>query len=160
MLVIALRILAMHGEGGNPIFGDQRRGHVVLSRQRVGCAEPDVRTTLFKRDRQVRRFRCHVQARSDTLPNEGTFRRKALSNETEDRHLSGSPLDPYDALRRQGKIGYIILDGGNSHESSLRFECRMRDMKDGKQNLLYRLIIQTRYQAIKDNVWLFSRIQP
>src|SRR5207244_12794467 len=55
-----------------------------------------------------------------------TFLREALADETDDRHLAGSPLDAIVAIVGKGQVLHVIIDRGCDHQLSFAASCSSR----------------------------------
>ena len=65
--VVRVVVLALDREDRDVVLLDERRGDVVLRRERVRRAEHDVGAAGLQRAHEVRRLRRHVQARRDAV---------------------------------------------------------------------------------------------
>ena len=70
--------------------------------------QDDVRAAGLERAHQVGGLGGHVQAGGDAVAGERLLPLEALADRLQDRHLPVGPLDPPDALRRQGKIFHVV----------------------------------------------------
>ena len=120
--VVGVVVLALDREDADAVLLDERRGDVVLGRERVGRAEHDVRAARRQRAGEVRRLGRHVQARGDAVPCERLLALEALADRREHRHLPVGPRDPPHALGGERQILHVVSLCG-CHRSSLRV-CR------------------------------------
>ena len=91
--VVRVPVLAFAGERRDALVLDERRGGVVLGRQRIRRAERDRRAGIAQRDREVRGLSGDVEACADAQPLERLLRRDTLADAREDGHLAPGPLD-------------------------------------------------------------------
>ncbi len=83
----SLGALAARGEHVRAIALGERRRDVVLSGERVGRAQPDLRAAGDQRTHEVRRLRRHVQAGRDPHAFERALAREALAHLRQHGHL-------------------------------------------------------------------------
>ena len=88
--VVGLAVLALDREDRNALI-DQRRGDIVLRRQRVAGAEHRVRAAGLERQRQVGGLGRDVRADEHPDALERLLRAKPLANQPENRHLAWPP---------------------------------------------------------------------
>jgi len=98
VLVVGVAVLAANGEDGDFVLLAQPRRNVVLSAQRVGGAEHDVRTARLKGARKVGRLGRDVQAARQTNALERLLAGEPLAYLAEDGHVIVRPLNPADAF--------------------------------------------------------------
>ena len=110
--VVRVAVLAAPGVDGDAVLGDQRRGDIVLGRQRVGRAQDHVRAAGLERAHQVGGLGRDVQARADAQAVERPLALEALADEAQDGHLALGPLDAADALGGEAEVGHVV--GGQS----------------------------------------------
>ena len=106
--VVGVVVLALDREGGDAVLVDERRGDVVLGRQRVGRAEHDVRAAGLERAHQVRRLGRHVQARRDAVAGERLLGLEPLADRGQHRHLPVGPLDPPHAFGGERQVFDVV----------------------------------------------------
>ena len=106
--VVRVVVLALDREDADVELVDERRGDVVLGRERVRRAEHDVRAARLQRAHQVRRLRRHVQARRDAVAVQRLLRLESLPDRREHRHLPVRPLDPPHALGREREVFHVV----------------------------------------------------
>ena len=102
--VVRVVVLTPDGEGRDAVLGDERRGDVVLSGERIGRAGDDVGSARLQRPQEVRGLRRDVQAGRDPVPGEGSTALEALADSPQDGHLAFGPLDPANAVRREREV--------------------------------------------------------
>ena len=118
MAGVGVEILAAQGSDLDPVLEHQRRGDVVLGRQRVGRAQRRLGAASDQRQQQIRRLGGDVQARGDPDPRERPLGREPLADLREHRHLLGRPRDPGRALGREAQIGDVMRrDRGARHSA-------------------------------------------
>ena len=106
--VVRVVVLALDREDGDVVLVDERRGDVVLRRERVRRAEHDVRAARLERAREVRRLGRDVQAGGDAVAGERLLALEALADRGEHRHLPVGPLDPAHALGREREVLHVV----------------------------------------------------
>ena len=103
-----MSLSSLDGEDRDVVFVDERRGNVVLGRERVGGAQHHVGTSRFQRAGKVRRFGRHVQTRGDAVAGKRLLVLEAVANRGEHGHLAVSPLDAAHALGRKRNVFYVM----------------------------------------------------
>ena len=116
--VVRVVVLALDREGRDVELVDERRGDVVLRRERVRRAQHDVGTARLQRAHQVRRLGRHVQARRDAVAGERLLALEPLADRGQHRHLPVGPHDAPHALGGERQILHVVVLGC-SHASSL-----------------------------------------
>ena len=106
--VVRVVILALDGEARDVVLVHERRGDVVLCRERVRRAQHDVGAAGLQRPHEVRGLGRHVQAGRDAVAGERLLALEALADRGEHRHLPVGPLDPALALAREGEILHVV----------------------------------------------------
>ena len=106
--VVGVAVLAAAGEGGDPVLGHQRRGDVVLGRERVRGRQDDLGAAGLQRAHQVGGLGGDVQARADAQAVERLLALEALADEPQDGHLALGPLDAPDALGGEAEVGDVV----------------------------------------------------
>ena len=104
MLVVHVVILALDRVRWNVVGGGQGRSHRVLRRERVACADPNVRAPGLQRKREIRCLRRYMEAGRKHESFERLLLRKALLNHAGDRHLAGRPCDQLDAFIHESGV--------------------------------------------------------
>jgi hypothetical protein len=108
VLVVRVVVLALDGKRRDAVFLHERRGHVVLRRERIRGAERDLGPAVAEGEHQVRRLRGHMKACGDTQPLEGLFLCEALADFPHNGHVLPRPPDAVHALRGEGQILYVM----------------------------------------------------
>ena len=106
--VVGVAILAPPGVDGDPVLGHERRGDVVLGRQRVARREDDLGAAGLERAHQVGGLGGDVQAGPDPQTVERPLALEALADQAQDGHLALGPLDPADALGGEAEVGDVV----------------------------------------------------
>ena len=111
MRVVGVAVLAAAGVRRDPVLGDERRGDVVLGRERVRGGEDDLGATGLERPHQVGGLGRDVQARADAQAVERPVALEALADQAQDGHLALGPFDPADALGGEAEVGDVVGGG-------------------------------------------------
>ena len=106
--VVGVVVLALDREDGDVVLVDERRGDVVLRRERVRRAEHDVRAAGLQRPHQVRGLGRHVEARRDAVAGQRLLALEPLADRGEHRHLPVGPLDAPHALGGERQVLYVV----------------------------------------------------
>ena len=106
--VVRVVVLALDREDGDVELRDERRGDVVLRRERVRGAQHDVGAAGLERPHEVRGLGRHVETGGDAVARERLLLLEPLADRGEHRHLPVGPLDPPLALLREGEILYVV----------------------------------------------------
>ena len=109
--VVRVAVLAAPGERRDPVLGDERRGDVVLGRERVRGGEHDLGATGLERPHQVGGLGRDVEAGADAQAVERPVALEALADEAQDGHLALGPFDPSDALGGEAEVGDVVGRG-------------------------------------------------
>ena len=104
MPVVRVVILALDRVRWNVVGDGQGRSDGILRRERVACAETNVRAPGLQRKREIRRLRSDVEAGRKHESFERLLLRKALLNHASDRHLAGRPCDQLDAFIHESGV--------------------------------------------------------
>src|SRR5262249_45923138 len=118
--VVRVVVLAVDRVDLGAVAVDQCRRGVVLSRQRVGSTQTDVRATGNQCPDQVRGLGGDVQAGTECQTFERTLAREALTNRGKHRHVPVGPLDLGLADFGQRQVGNVVVLGGGGHKSPVR----------------------------------------
>ena len=131
MRVVRVAVLAAPGVDADAVLGDERRGDVVLGRERVRGGQHDLGAAGLQRAHQVRRLGGDVQARADAQAVERAVALEALPDEPQHGHLALGPFDAADALGGQAEIGHVVgREGtGGAHRGS--FSLRVNSRRSG-----------------------------
>ena len=111
VLVVGVGVLAGDGMHVDAEVAYERGGSVVLSRQRVGCAQRDLRTRRDKCAHEVGGLGGHVHAGADAHAFERTLALEALADAGEHGHVAVCPHDACKAL-----IGKVDVFDFVSHD--------------------------------------------
>ena len=103
--VVRRVIFAFDRERRNAVVAE-RRGDVVLRRERIARAERDLRAAGLQRQHEVRRLGRDVQARADANALERFLDFEAVADLREHRHVGSRPRD----ARRPGFCEAAVLD--------------------------------------------------
>src|SRR4029077_14064147 len=106
--VVPSGVLAVDGEGGDPMLACEGRGNSVLRRQRIARAEADVGAARIQRDCKVRCLAVDVKAGAETQTLERPLTGESLADDAQDGHLARRPVDealPFAGEPRVGDIG-------------------------------------------------------
>ena len=106
--LIGVEALTAAGPHLDSVLGDQRRGDLILRRQRIGRAERHLGAGQPERSHQVRRLGGHMQAGGDPDSAQRTLALKPLGHLGKDGHLARRPGDPVGAGRRQREVGDLV----------------------------------------------------
>ena len=106
--VVRVAVLAAAGERRDPVLGDERRGDVVLRRERVRGREDDLGAAGLERPHQVGGLGRDVEAGADPEAGQRLLALEALADQAQDGHLALGPLDPADALGREAEVGHVV----------------------------------------------------
>ena len=120
--VVGVVVLALDREDGDVVRVDERRGDVVLRRERVRGDEHHVGAARLERACEVRRLRGDVEAGGDAVAGERLLLHEPLPDRGQHRHLPVGPLDPPYALDGEGEVLYVVLLR-RSHLSLLPCRC-------------------------------------
>ena len=108
MRVVGVAVLAAAREHADAVLGHERRGNVVLGRERVRGAQHDGRAAGLERPHQVGRLGGDVEAGPDAEAGERLLGGEPLADEAQHGHLALGPLDAADAFGRKGEIDDIV----------------------------------------------------
>ena len=114
--VVGGRVLALDRECRHAELCAQRRGDVVLRRERVRGAESHLGAAVAQREHEVRGLRGDVQAGADAHAREGPLLGEAAADAGDHRHLARGPLDAAQPLGGEGRLCDVALDG-RGHDS-------------------------------------------
>jgi hypothetical protein len=92
--VVRVVVLALDRKARDVVLVDERRGDVVLRRERIGRAQHDVRAARLQRPHQVGGLGRHVQAGGDAVAAQRLLALEALPDLGEHGHLPVCPFDP------------------------------------------------------------------
>ena len=106
--VVGVAVLAAPGVRRDPVLGDERRGDVVLGRERVRGREDDLGAAGLERPHQVGRLGGDVEAGADAQPVERALALEALADQAQDGHLALGPFDPADALGGEAEVRDVV----------------------------------------------------
>ena len=106
--VVRVVVLALDREDADVVLVDERRGDVVLRRQRVRGAQHDVGAARLQRPHEVRGLGRDVEAGGDAVAVQRLLPLEALADRGEHRHLPVGPLDPPHALLREREVLYVV----------------------------------------------------
>ena len=81
MRVVARGVLALDGEGRDPVLARKRGRNGVLRGERIARAEADVGAARLQRDREVCRLAGDVKARAETQTLERPLTRESLTDD-------------------------------------------------------------------------------
>ena len=118
--VVGVVVLALDREDGDVVLVDERRGDVVLRRERVRGAEHDVGAARLERAHQVRGLGRHVQARGDAVAGERLLALEPLADRGQHRHLPVGPHDPPHALGRERQVLHVVSSSSSPCSLSSR----------------------------------------
>ncbi len=108
VLIVGFLIFALDGVDRDA-ESHQGSGHVVLCAQRVGGAESDIGSSIFKRQRQIGRLGGDMETPRDSYPFQRFFSGESLPDRPNHRHLTGCPVDAHLPLLCQRKVFDIIV---------------------------------------------------
>ena len=108
VLVIGVGILAADGKDRDAL-GDQGRGDVILSGQRVGCAQQRLSTTIAQCQHQVGGLGRDVEAGGDHETIQWLLLGKSLPHRRQDLHPAPGPCDPPGTDLGEGRVGYVVV---------------------------------------------------
>ena len=117
MRVVGIAILALARVRRDVVVRDERRGDIVLRRQRIRRAQRDLGAAGLQREREVRGLSGHVKARADAQPEERLFLREALRDAGEHGHLARRPLDPPLPCPGEPDIRHVVFAGFRCHRT-------------------------------------------
>jgi hypothetical protein len=106
--VVGGLVLAFDRERRDAELARQRRGHVILGRQRVRRAQRDGRPGGLQRDHQVGRLGGHVQAAADPQAGQRFVATESLANAAQDGHLPVGPANSAQAGFGQGHVFDVV----------------------------------------------------
>ena len=101
MTCVGIRVLAAQCAHLDAVLVHERRGHVVLGRERVRRAQRDLSARGGQREHQVRGLGGDVEARRQPNSVEGALLGEPLADLCQHRHLPARPRDPGYACRRE-----------------------------------------------------------
>src|SRR5262249_34314205 len=135
-------VLALDGEGGDAVFLDERRGRVVLRRERVRAAEDEVGTAVSQGDGEVGRLRGDVEASGHANALERLFLDETRADQLQNGHVGIRPFDRALPLFGEGHVLYISFYFDGCFHVVLPFYCvfsrtaytRRADERDGPMN--------------------------
>ena len=110
VLVIGFVVLALDGVDRYLVVGDERSGHVVLRRERVGGGQHDIGAAGLQRLHEVGGLGGDVQAGGKAQAFERLFLFETFLDLLEHRHLLPGPLDTVAAAGRQFDVFYVVCD--------------------------------------------------
>src|SRR6516225_4305643 len=120
MTVVGVAILVVNRVGRDVVFLHQRRGNIVLSRERVRRAAEYFSAAGLERAQQVGGFAGDMQAGAEALALEWQLLEKTLANTPQNRHLALGPFDSFETRRRQTEIVDVIFLHGVRARAGLR----------------------------------------
>ena len=125
--VVGVAVLAAPRVRRDPVLGDERRGDVVLGRERVRGGEEDLRAAGLERPHQVRGLGGDVEAGADAQALERAVALEALADQAQDGHLPLGPFDASDALGGEAEVRDVVGGGrGGGHQASVSLRAKRR----------------------------------
>jgi len=109
VFVVGSVVLTLDGIHGNLVVGDQRRGDIILSAQRVARDQHEIGATSLQHARQVARLCGDVQTCRHAHALERFLGGKALADTAQHRHLTLSPVHAQPSGGRQFHIFYMMF---------------------------------------------------
>ena len=111
VLVVGGVVLALDGVDRHLVVRHQRRGHVVLRRQRVGRGQHHVGAAGLQHAHQVGRLARDVQTGRDAHAGQRPLLGEALLELIQHRHLACGPLHAEPALLGQADVLDVVIVG-------------------------------------------------
>ena len=109
VLVIGRVVLALDGVDRHLVVRHQRRGDVVLRRERVRRGQHHIGAAGLQHAHQVGGLARHVQARGHAQPLERLLLLEALLDQIQHRHLARGPLHAEAALFGETNVFDVVV---------------------------------------------------
>ena len=108
VVVVGGVVLPLDRVHGDAVIRHERRGGVVLGRERIGGAEEKVRSCRRERPREVRGFGRHVEAGRQPHAGERLLLLESLPDPREHGHARVGPLDLELAGGRERQVADVM----------------------------------------------------
>ena len=108
VVVVGGVVFPLDGVDRHAVIGDERRGRVVLGRERVGGAEEKVRSSRREGASEVRGLGGDVETRRQSRAGEGLLLLESLPDLAQHRHARLGPFDLELPGRREREVPDVM----------------------------------------------------